>query len=453
MSIVPEKQRQFAFEIVERLREQGHIAYWAGGCVRDRLLGKVPKDYDVATSAHPDVVREIFGHRQTHCVGAAFGVITVVGPRQAGHVEVTTFRQDAGYLDGRHPEAVRFTDAAEDAARRDFTINGMFFDPVADEVIDYVSGRADLEQCVLRAIGAPTARFAEDKLRMLRAIRFAGTLGFTIEEQTFAAIQQMAAEISVVSPERIAQEMRLMLKLDQRAATLELLCTSGLMKAILPEVSQMRRVPQNKPRQPNGDLWDHTLLVMSELRRPSFELALGALLHDVGKPRTLRETDGKLSFHEHETVGSHIAEKVCLRWKLSNRETERIVWLVKHHMYLAHARRMRWAKLQRMLTRPGIDELLDLHEADAVASGTSHTDIDYCRELLTMPPQQLDPPAILSGHDLIRHGLAPGKVFHHLLERVRDAQLEKQIRTKREALELVDRLRNTEPSDAEEECD
>lgn len=440
MSLNPEKQRQFALEVVRQLREKGFIAYWAGGCVRDQLLGLAPKDYDVATSAEPDEVRAVFGQRRTHAIGAAFGVITVRGPRQAGHVEVTTFRRDESYRDGRRPESVAFTTAEEDASRRDFTINGLFYDPLEERVIDYVQGQRDLQQRIVRAIGDPHARFGEDKLRMLRGVRFAATFGFQLEPATLKAIQQMAPEITVVSPERIAQEMRLLLTIERRVRGIELLYEAKLLDVLLPEVVAMRGIPQHKQLQPDGDLWDHSLLVLANLGRPSFELALATLLHDVGKPRTMSEQGGRLAFHEHETVGAHMADQICQRWKLSNRERERIVWLVKHHMYLGSARQMRWAKLQRMLTMPGIEELLDLHEADARASSRDLADVEYCRQLRQLPPQTLDPPALLTGHDLIRHGLKPGKQFHLLLEKVRDAQLEKQIRSKRDALALVDQL-------------
>jgi poly(A) polymerase len=440
MSHSPQKQREFALEVVKRLRAQGHLAYWAGGCVRDQLLGRTPKDFDVATTARPDEVRHIFGSRRTIAVGEAFGVIRVVGPPGAGQVEVATFRRDAEYRDGRHPQSVTFSDPQQDALRRDFTINGLFLDPVTNEVIDYVGGQDDLRAGIVRAIGQPAARFAEDKLRMLRAVRFVATFDFQLEAGTLFAIERMAGEIVQVSPERIAQEMRLMLVHPSRVRALELLHHCGLLAAILPEVVAMRGIPQHKPMQPGGDLWDHTLRVMSHLHDPSFELALAALLHDVGKTVTMRRADHKLTFHEHEIAGAHMAEQICRRWRLSSRETERVAWLVRYHMYLGNARRLRWAKLQRMLTAPGIADLLDLHEADAMASTGDLADVAYCRELLQLPPQELNPPALLTGHDLIRHGLKPGKEFHVLLERVRDAQLEKQVRSKRDALALVDRL-------------
>lgn len=442
--IDPPLQRQFALEAVRALRSAGYEALWAGGCVRDMLLQLTPKDYDVATDARPEQVREVFGRHRTIAIGAAFGVITVLGdaPR-SGQIEVATFRSDEAYVDGRRPTGVRFSSPQEDAQRRDLTINGVFFDPVAEEYLDYVGGRADLEARIVRAIGDPRARFEEDKLRMLRAVRFAATLDFSMDEGTFRAIREAPEAIGVVSAERIAQEMRRLLAHPRRRHGVELLDRTGLLAVLLPEASGMHGVPQTKRRRPEGDLWDHALLVLDELGRAepvSFELALAALLHDVGKPLTLARDGDRLSFHDHEVVGARIAGYVCRRWKLSRQESTRITWLVRKHMYLGQARRMRWAKLQRTLTEPGIEELLDLHEADARASGSDLDDVDYCRQLLNRPPEELNPAQLLTGHDLIRHGVPQGPQYHWLLDQVRDAQLERQIRTKREALALVDRL-------------
>jgi poly(A) polymerase len=434
------RQREFALDVVRKLRAAGFTAYWAGGCVRDQLLGREPKDYDVATNAEPEQIREVFGHRRTLAIGAAFGVISVVGPRGAGQVEVTTFRRDAAYSDGRHPDSVSFSGPEEDARRRDFTINGLFYDPLADETIDYVGGRRDLQQGIIRAIGEPRERFAEDKLRMLRAVRFAAALGFELDAATAAAIREMAAQINVVSAERVALEMRQMLVHTSRTVGMTRILENGLLSAMLPEAVAMRGIPQGKPVQPDGDLWEHTLLVLQNLRSPSFTLALGALLHDIGKPQTMSRRDGRLTFYDHELVGAQIAENVCRRWKLSNKESDRVIWLVRYHMYLGEARKMRWAKLQRMLTAEGIEELLDLHEADALASDGNTADIDYCRQLLKQPQEELNPTQLLTGHDLLRHGVPQGRHYKWLLEQVRDAQLEKTIRSKRDALALVDRL-------------
>jgi poly(A) polymerase len=436
----PAKQREFATRAVERLRQAGHIAYWAGGCVRDQVLGRVPKDYDVATSAQPEAVRQLFGPRRTYAIGAAFGVITVVGPPGAGQVEVATFRRDVEYRDGRRPEAVVFSEPREDALRRDFTINGLFYDPATGEVIDYVGGQADLAARVVRAIGDPRARFAEDKLRMLRAVRFAATFDFALDPAAGTAVRDMARQIEVVSAERVAHEMRLMLVSPGRVRALELLAETGLLEVTLPEVAALRGVPQHKPLYPQHDLWDHTLLVLGLLRKPTFELALAALLHDAGKPRAMSQARGKLTFYEHETIGATIAARLCQRWRLSTRERQQITWLVRHHQYLSCARQMRWATLQRTLTHAGVAELLDLHEADALASTGDTADVEYCRHLLQMPLEDFNPPALVTGHDLIRHGLSPGKQFQRLLDLVRDAQLEKRIRSKRDALALVDEL-------------
>lgn len=440
----PQQQRQFALQVVAQLREQGHTALWAGGCVRDMLLGVAPKDYDVATDARPEQVRDVFGRHKTIAIGASFGVITVLGdtPR-AGQIEVATFRSDEAYVDGRRPTAVRYSTPQEDAERRDLTINGVFYDPASEEFLDYVGGRADLAARIVRAIGDPRARFEEDKLRMLRAVRFATTLDFELDDATFAAIRERPEAILVVSAERIAQEMRRLLADPHRRRGVELLDRTGLLAVLLPEAAAMHGVPQTKRRQPDGDLWDHAMLVMEELgrgQRVSFELALAALLHDVGKPMTLQRDGEKLSFYDHELVGARIAGYVCRRWKLSRQESQRIIWLVRRHMYLGEARRMRWAKLQRALTEPGIEELLDLHEADARASGGELDDVEYCRQLLRQPPEELDPAQLLTGHDLIRHGVPQGRIYQWLLDQVRDAQLERQIRTKRDALALVDRL-------------
>lgn len=435
----PTEQRTFAIEVLSTLRERGHVAYWAGGCVRDQLLGRTPKDYDVATDATPAEIRRLFGRRRTLEIGAAFGVVGVLAKnRSAGQVEVATFRRDSTYSDGRHPDSVTFSGPEEDAARRDFTINGLFYDPIAEQVIDFVGGQDDLRRRLIRAIGDAHERFAEDKLRMLRAVRFATAYDFALDPATAEAIRQMADQVTVVSPERIAQEMRGLLVLPRRSRGLELLWETGLVAALLPELLPMRGLPQHKPRQPGGDLWDHTLLVLDELREPTFTLALAALLHDAGKPRTLGHAGDRLSFHDHETVGAGLAGEVCRRWRLSRREEGRVCWLVKNHMYLGPARQMRWAKLQRMLTQHGIEELLALHEADARASTGDTSHVEYCRECLRRPAEELSPPPLVNGHDLIRHGVPPGPRFQQLLAQTYDAQLEKQIRTKREALALVD---------------
>jgi poly(A) polymerase len=436
-------ERDFAIQVVRQLREAGYQALWAGGCVRDELLGLMPQDYDVATDARPEQVQKEF--RSTVAVGASFGVIEVLGPlADIGRltVEVATFRSDVSYSDGRHPDAVVFSSAKEDALRRDFTINGMFFDPLADELIDYVGGKQDLEAKIVRAIGDPKIRFEEDKLRMLRAVRIAARFNFSLDEATAKAIRGMANEIQVVSAERIAEELRKLLLSPHRARGVRLLDETGLANVLFPELALMKGVPQGLPNARTGDLWEHVVLVLEKLTPDaSFPLAFAALLHDVGKPRTLARTAERYTFHQHEHVGRRLAFEIAARLKLSNSERERVEWLVEKHQYLSDAQRMRTSKLKQILAHPGIRELLALHRADALASGHNTEHVDYCEQLLQeWSEADLNPPPLLTGHDLMRHGLERGPLFKKLLEAVRDAQLDGTITTPQQALELVDQL-------------
>jgi poly(A) polymerase len=437
----PEARRRFALEVVKALQRAGHTALWAGGCVRDLLLGQTPADYDVATDAMPEQVMRILPYRSV-TVGISFGVVRVLAPGHSGiEVEIATFRSDGAYVDGRRPESVVFSSPELDASRRDFTINGMFWDPVADRLIDFVGGREDLERRVLRAIGDPAARFGEDKLRLLRAVRMAARFGLAIERATESAVRAMSAEVVGVSAERISQELRRMLVHPTRVRAMELALELGILTPVVPPAVRMRGLFQGKPMQPEGDLWDHTMLVLSLLPPdPSFPLAMAALLHDVGKPFCRGFKIGRYTFHDHEQVGAEIAERVSRRLKLSNSERERVTWLVRFHQYLGEANRMRESKLKRMLAEPGIDELLELHRADALATTGNASQVDYCRDYLAHPPSgPINPPPLLTGHDLIRHGLKSGPQFKILLDRVRELQLEGRIRSKREALEWVDR--------------
>jgi tRNA nucleotidyltransferase/poly(A) polymerase len=401
----PDQQRQFAFKVVRRLREAGFEAYWAGGCVRDEVLGRRPKDYDVATNATPPQIRDLFGKTRTLPLGAAFGVITVVGPRPAGQIEVATFRQDSAYSDGRHPDSVTFSSAREDAQRRDFTINGMFFDPLAGEVIDYVGGQDDLRQGRIRAIGSPRQRFAEDKLRMLRAVRFAAVFGFTIDAETSSAIREMATQITVVSPERIAMEMRRVLTEPGRVLGVRLLVELGLAVAVLPEI-----VPHNDQARVR---FERDLDLLGRLPDPMFPLALAALLT------------------EH---GPTAVEGVGLRWKLSHKETDEAAWLVEYHDALTGASAAPWSKIQPLLANEWATALVALHE---VSSPTGVEDSAWCRERLAWPRDRLDPPPPVTGDDLRAHGLRPGPAFKHILQAIRDAQLDGDIRTKEESVALA----------------
>ncbi len=439
---IAEVHRAFATEVVRRLRDAGHQALWAGGCVRDLLLGQTPSDYDVATSATPAEVMDVFRHR-TIPVGAAFGVVRVRGPQADGvEVEVATFRSDGAASMAVAPRSVVYSSPEHDAAAgRDFTINGMFLDPLNDALIDYVGGHADLKARVLRAIGDPAARFGEDKLRLIRAVRFASRFELTIDPATRAALVDMAPEITVVSAERIAQELRKVLVHRSCPSAMNLALETGLVAAVLPPLVSMRGIFQGKPYQPEGDLWDHTMLVLKFLPPdPSFTLAFAALLHDAGKPATKAADNARPTFHHHEQVGGRIADGLCRTLKLSNAERERIVWLVEYHQYLGEAKRLREAKLKRMLAQPGIEELLALHRADALASFGQCPQIDYCEYYLQeQPAGPINPPPLVTGHDLVRHGLSPGTHFSTILEQIREAQLDRVINSKREALEWLDR--------------
>jgi poly(A) polymerase len=436
-----EARRSFALEVVRKLQRAGHVALWAGGCVRDLLLGQTPADYDVATAAMPEQVMRVLPYRAV-TVGISFGVVRVLAPGHSGvEVEIATFRSDGAYIDGRRPESVVFSSPEVDASRRDFTINGMFWDPVAERLIDYVGGREDLDRGVLRAIGDPWARFREDKLRLMRAVRMAARFRLAIDPETESAVRAMSHQVVTVSAERIAQELRRVLVHPTRVRAMELALNLGLLGAVIPEAVRMRGLFQGKPMQPEGDLWDHTMLVLSLLPPvPSFTLAMSAFLHDMGKPCTRSFQHGRYAYHNHEQVGASIADQVARRLKLSNSERERITWLVRYHQYLGEAKRLREAKLKRMLAEPGIEELLDLHRADALATTGDTSQVDYCWDYLRdQPSGPINPPPLLTGHDLVRHGLKPGPQFAMLLERVREGQLEGQIRSKREALEWVDR--------------
>lgn len=416
-------RRTYAASVVARLRESGHEAYFAGGCVRDVLLGLDPADYDVATDARPEQVTRLF--RRTVGVGASFGVVRVLGPKEAGDVEVATFRSDGAYLDGRHPESVHYSTAEHDASRRDFTINGMFLDPLDDRVIDYVGGRSDLDRRVLRAIGDPSARFAEDKLRLLRAVRFAARFGLALDPATRSAIEAMAPQVTAVSAERIAQEIRRMLVHPTRATAMDLAHSVGLIAATLPPLAPLATIPEPTA----GDLWSHTLRVLGRLpESPSFPLAFAALVHETGPgatPESARD----------------VALALSTSLKLSNADRDRTAWLVAHQRSLLGPALLPRHRLKRLLASEGIADLLALHRAEALATTGDLAHVVYCEDYLrTEPDGPVDPPPLLTGHDLARHGLRPGPQFARWLEAVRDAQLDGTIATRDDALALVDRL-------------
>ncbi len=402
--------REFAYEITLKLQKAGHQALWAGGCVRDQLLGKSPKDYDVATSATPEQVQDLFGHKRTLAIGASFGVITVLGPKIAGQIEVATFRRDAGYSDGRRPDAVEFTDAREDAIRRDFTINGMFFDPVTEKVHDYVGGVSDLEKKIIRAIGDPNARIDEDKLRMLRAVRFAATYGFEIERKTLAAIQQHAGEIIIVSGERIGAEIRRMLAHPNRAVAAGLLRESNLLEQVLEDSETLFALE---------DSWQEMLRGMKQLPRNEFISAASVFLA--------------------KWLESHSVDEVARQWKFSNDEKKSIEWIHAHDNQIANADKMLWSEIQPLLIHSDAERAVDVCETKLRAREPAGdlAGVKFCRVRLGWPQEQLDPAPLLDGNKLKQLNLDGGPVYGQILRTVRAEQLDGKIKTAEQAAALA----------------
>ena len=421
-------------QVIRRLRGAGHRAYLVGGCVRDMLLGRKPLDFDVATDARPDRVADLF--EKSEQVGAHFGVVLV---RDApAQVEVATFRSDRLYSDGRRPDAVHFEqDPRQDVLRRDFTINALLFDPETGEVLDYVGGRADLEQRVIRAIGQPQVRFQEDHLRLLRAVRFAARLGFTVEEATFAAIRQYHGLIRRVSAERIRDELVRILTEGGARKGFELLDGTGLLADILPEVAAMKGVAQPPEFHPEGDVWVHTLLLLEKLQSPSITLALGALLHDVGKPLTYRVAE-RIRFDGHVEEGVRLARQILTRLRFSNEQIERVLELVANHMRFKDVQQMRASTVKRFLRLAHFEEHLELHRLDCLGShGRLETYKLVRAKLSQLSTEQLRPKPLLTGNDLIQAGYQPGRLFGQMLAAVEDAQLEGKVHTAGEGIALV----------------
>lgn len=417
-----------------RLVDAGHRSLLAGGAVRDHLLGRAAKDFDLATSAIPDAVDQLF--EKTVLVGAQFGVVRVVEPE--GEVEVATFRADIGSADGRRPEAVRFTDEREDALRRDFTINGLFWDIDTEQVVDHVGGREDLAAGTIRAIGDPSERFKEDRLRMMRAVRFATVLDFPIEEKTWQAVVAEAEFIGDVSGERIRDELEQMLISTHRLAGYHLLSDSGLMQHILPEIEQMKGVRQPPQFHPEGDVFVHTGLVLSHLEEPSFELAMGALLHDVGKPGTFEEATDRIRFHGHDELGADMSETICERLRLSRRQTERIVYLVRRHLVFMNIPQMRLARRYRVFEEDGFEQLLELCRADCLGSHQDMRLYDDCLALWNQWRERApSTEPLLQGRDLMELGMKPGPEIGTMLEQLEDARRESIVSDRDEAVAWV----------------
>jgi poly(A) polymerase len=451
--------RQLADSISETLRRNGYQALLAGGCVRDLLLGRSPLDYDIATDALPDQVMPLFPG--SLAVGAQFGVVFI--PGDGFKVEVATFRSDGNYSDGRRPDQVVYTKSPEqDVKRRDFTINGLLMDPETGEVFDFVGGQADLKVGVIRAIGNPDRRFAEDKLRLMRAVRFAARFGFAIDPETFRAVQGHASEITVVSAERLRDELTKLLTEGAARQGLQLLDETGLLEQVLPEVAAMKGVKQPPQYHPEGDVWTHTLLMLTELPMGTAPtLAWGVLLHDVGKPPTFRpmaETGDRIRFDGHVDVGVRMGEEICRRFRFSNEDTQQILALIANHMRFKDVERMRPATLKRFVRLPRFQEHMELHRLDCSSSNRRLQSYNFvARMLKETPPEQIRPAKLLTGNDLCELGYKPGPLFSQILTSLEDAQLEGQVHTQEEAKGYVSRkfklskLRAEVPDELEQE--
>ncbi len=425
---------EHAVRMVETLRKAGFKAYFAGGCVRDKVMGREPQDYDIATDARPEDVMRLFP--KTIPVGVSFGVVIVLeGPYQ---FEVATFRSDGQYLDGRHPVEVHFSSEEEDARRRDFTINGMFYDPIAGKIVDYVGGQADIKAGLIRCIGDPRERFSEDKLRLMRAVRFAAQFDYKIEPMTYQALLDLADQITIVSAERIRDELSKMLIGPRPAQGLRMLHQTGLLRVILPEVAAMEGVQQPPEFHPEGDVWVHTLLMLERMTPArSFDFALSVLLHDVGKPPTFSVKD-RIRFDNHCQVGADMSEEICTRLKLSRKQTEKVVELVREHLRFKDVRQMRESKLKRFLRGEHFSDHLELHRLDCLASHGDLSNWEFCkRKLEEIGPEEMRPERLVTGHDLIQMGYVPGPLFSEILTAVEDSQLEGRVKDREAALELI----------------
>ncbi|HMF77367.1 MAG TPA: CCA tRNA nucleotidyltransferase [Bryobacteraceae bacterium] len=426
-----------AIRIIRALRARGHQAYLVGGCVRDRLLGYLPKDFDVSTDARPEEIARYFS--QSHLVGTHFGVVRVHGTNEQGEngqpVEVATFRSESAYSDGRRPEEVHFeTDPALDARRRDFTVNGLMEDPLSGQVIDHVGGKADLQTKTIRAIGDARDRFQEDYLRMLRAIRFAVRLGFAIEPATFSAIQEHAHYASQISAERVRDELVGILTSGNAREGLELLDRSGLLRYILPEVKALQGVEQPPEFHPEGDVWTHVMIMLEQMQQPSPTLAFGVLLHDVGKPSTFRIAE-RIRFDGHVDVGTAIAKRLLMRLRFSNGDIEQITALVANHMKFKDVRSMRLSTLKRFLRLTDFAEHLELHRLDCLASNGRTDSYDFvCDKLGQLSDEEMRPPRLVTGEDLLRIGYKTGRHLGEVLAAIETLQLEGEIATREEAV-------------------
>ncbi len=422
-----------AEEIVKTLSDAGFKTCWAGGCVRDMVMGLEPQDYDIATEARPDQVMKLF--KKTIPVGARFGVVKVL--YDEFEFEVATFRSDGKYIDGRHPEEVHFSSEKEDAFRRDFTINGMFYDPVQGKIIDYVNGQVDIKNNIIRTINNPKDRFSEDRLRLIRAVRFAARFQYEIETNTYNAIKELAGTILQISAERIRDELLKMITGLYPAESIMLLDKVGLLEVILPEVVAMKGVKQPEEFHPEGDVWEHTMIMLRKMSNPSPSLAMGVLFHDVGKPSTFTIED-RIRFNNHCEVGARMTEEIGERLRLSNKQVENISELVLHHLRFKDVQKMRESKLKRFLRLPNFADHLELHRLDCLASHGNLINWEFCKQKLSeLKPEEIKPKPLINGHDLIAIGYKAGPAFREILTAVEDALLEGQIKTHDNAVKFV----------------
>ena len=422
-------QHKAANAICDTLVAHGYRALLAGGCVRDMILGIEPKDYDIATNARPEAIAQLFP--RTVGVGAAFGVMRVI--RDEGDFEVATFRKDGPYFDGRHPASVEFRDERADARRRDFTINAMFYDPERDQVVDYVGGRDDLDRQLIRTVGNPRDRFTEDHLRILRAIRFAARLGYAIDADTIDAIHHMAGLVLTTSPERIRDEIVKMLTEGGAKRAFELMDETGVLKVVLPEIEAMKGCEQPPEFHPEGDVYTHTLMMLDLMGNPSPTLALGVLLHDVGKPVTQTFED-RIRFNNHDKVGARMAELLLRRLHMPRHDIDRVQWLVENHMRVAVTPDMRESKLKRFVREEAFDELLELCRLDCLGSHRNVETIEWLKHYIAnLKPEQVKPAPLLTGDDLIEMGYTPGPLFGEILTAIEDKQLEGELSTREDA--------------------
>ena len=432
-----ESNKAAAIDIIGKLQDKGHIAYLAGGCVRDMLRGETPKDYDIATSALPEEITSIF--TKTREVGVHFGVVIVIVNNQA--FDVATFRNDGSYKDGRHPEEVTFSTPQDDTARRDFTVNGIFFDPISEKYIDFVEGKSDIDKKVIRAIGEPNLRFQEDHLRLLRAIRFAARFDYEIEAETWNSIKSNASGISKISKERIRDELTKILLNENRVLGFDLLVESGLMEHIIPEILQLKGCEQPPQFHPEGDVFVHTRLMLSLLKdAPSIELVLSVLLHDIGKPATYSfdEEADRIRFNGHDKLGAEMSEQILRDLKFSNSIIEDVVQMVANHMTFKDVQKMRQSKLKRFMSRSTFNDEIELHRVDCLGSWGGLDNYDFLnKKVVEFANEPIIPQPLLTGKDLIELGWSPGPDLGQTLNSVQDMQLEGKLNSKDEALDWV----------------